>query len=481
MSVTTRTNRATNPHLATANTGYAAVAGTGGTAGGVRGTAAGQDGLQGYYRVTWTAATTAVSGGASYTQTGLLAATQYRVSCYVRASKAQTVRLRCAFQNSSSTTVNTANSSNFVLAANTWTRIDVLGTSGAAVDRALLVAEAITGGSNWAAADTLDMTQVLIEQTAIIQPYFDGSYVSGLGIVYAWTGTAHASTSTAVLYDPTLTLTAWTSAPCARVEITINDLPPTPNIVTLWRTAEGIRRRVRSYEDVEVVGSDFTTDYEPPLNRPVSYEIEVTSGIGMGGPDGSGTVTVTPPDGCGYIQDPLNPDSAIKVFALAGPAGEPTLLPDAISKLTYHMDGELVPILGSSEPVALLGQRMARSNIPFDMFTDAAQQSTDMRNLLLTTSLLLIRPGADWGASLPGLCYVAPPDPEELPIGVTYGAAYTEWKFTASLVAAPAMNIVIPFWSYQDWQDLWATYQSAQTALAGKTYLAVRRSPTNGV
>jgi hypothetical protein len=479
MSVTTRTNRATNPHLTTAATGWAAVAGTGGTASGARVAAAAQDGLTGYYRTTWTASTTAVSGGASYTQTGLSAATQYRVSCYVRTSKAQTFRLRCAFQNSSSSTVNTANSSNFTLTANTWTRIDVLGTSGAAVDRALIVVEA-NGGVNWSNGDTVEVSQVLIEQTAILQPYFDGNYVDGLGHLYTWTGTADNSTSTDVLYDPVLTLTAWTSAPCARVEITIADLPPTPNRVTLWRTADGRRRRVRSFSDVEVVGSDFTTDYEVPLNRSVQYEIEVLSGVAAGGPDGSGSVTCTPPDGCGYIQDPLNPDNAIKVFAEAGPAGEPTLLPSALARMQYHMDGESIPILGWDEPVALLGQRLVAGNVPFDMFTDAAQQATDMRNLLLTAGLVLIRPGANWGNSLPGLCYVAPPDPEELPIGVTFGSQYTEWKFTASLVAAPTMNLVIPFWTYQDWQDLWGTYQQAQTQYSGKTYLAVRRNPPTG-
>lgn len=481
MSVTTRTNRATNPHLGTASTGYSAVAGTGGTASGARVTTAFDgDGLPGFYRTTWTVATTAVSGGVNYLQTGLSANTQYRISAYLISSKAQTVRLRAAFQNSSSSTVNTANGTGVALTANTVTRIDVLGTSGAAVDRVSLTAEATTGGSNWANGDTLAMSMVLIEQTAILQPYFDGSYVNGLGYMYAWAGTAHASNSTSTLYDPTLTLVAKTDAPCARVEITIADLPPTSNIVNLWRTADGRRRRVRSYSGVEVVGSDFTTDYEAPLNRTISYEIEVLSGVGAGGPDGSGTISLAPSDGCGYIQDPLNPESAIKVYATAGPNGEPTLLTSAVAKLQYHMDVEEIPIMGWNEPVALIGQRMVASNVPFDMFTDAAQQSTNLRNLLLNSAIVLIRPGTDWGSSLPGLCYIAPPDPEELPIGVTFGAAYTEWKFAANLIAAPELAIVIPFWTYQDWQALWATYQAAQTQYSGKTYLAVRRNPPTG-
>lgn len=481
MSVTTRTNRATNPSVTSASTGWAFVAGTGGAGSGARNTGAGSDGIAGFFRSTWTTATTGVSGGASFTQTALSAATQYRLSIYARSSKAQTVRLRAAFQNSSATTVNTANGSAVAIAAGTWTRIDVLGTSGALVDRVVATLEATTGGSNWAIADTLDVDCLLIEQTAILNPYFDGDYTGGLGRVYAWTGTANASSSTDTLYAPVLTLTPKTDAPCARVDITIADLAPSNHTVTLWRTADGRRRTVRSYESVVVQGSDFTTDYEPPLNRAITYEIEVTSGVGVGGPDGSGTVTVAPSDVCGYIQDPLNPESAIKVYATVGPAGEPVLMPSAISKLDYVVDQELVHILGGDEPVALLGQRMKARNVPFEMFTDAAAQALALRNLLLAAPMVLIRPGVGWDETLPGLCYVAPPSITEAPEGLQFGSPYTTWKFEGTLLAAPTMNIVIPVWTYQDWAALWATYQAAQTALSGKTYLAVRRSPTNGV
>lgn len=480
MAITVTTNRATNPNVATAATNWAYVAGTSGVGSGGRNSGAGYDGTAGFWRSTWTTATSAASGGFTYTQTGLSASTQYTHAVWVRASKAITVRLTSQYQTSGS--VNTGSATNgtaVALTANTWQRISVTSTSTSTSDRVVLTAAASSG--LWANGDTFDGDLMMIVTGSTVPAItFDGSYVNGLGYMYAWTGTANASTSTATLYDPVLTLTAKTDAPCARVEITISDLSPTSNWVTLWRTADGRRRRVTDYSDIEVVGSDFTTDYECPLNRAITYEIEVTDGIGVGGPDGSGTVTVTPPDGCGYIQDPLNPESAIKVYATAGPNGEPTLLPSALSKLQYKLDAEIVPIMGWNEPVGLLGQRMIASQVPFDMFTDAAQQATNLRNLLLAAALVLIRPGADWGDSLPGLCYVAPPDPEELPIGVTFGAEYVEWRFTATLLAAPQLALVIPFWTYQDWQALWATYQAAQTQYSGKTYLAVRRNPPTG-
>lgn len=480
MSVAVRTNRATNPSAATATTNYTSVAGTGGTASiAHRAFTDTDDGLSGYVRSTWTVATSAASGGINYLQTGLSASTQYRISVYVRPSKAITVRVACAFQNSGGTTQNTANGAGVALVANVWTRIDVLGTSNATVDRGLVKVEATSG--LWANGDTLDVDMLLIEQTAILQEYFDGSYTDGLGVIYAWAGTANASNSTATLYTPALSLVAKYDAPCDRVEITITDLPPTTNAVTVWRTADGRRRPVRGFRNVEIVGSDFTTDYEPPLNRLLSYELEVTAGEGVGGPAAAQTVSVIPSTAYGWIQDPLDPDSAIKVYAVAGPAGEPTLLPSAVAQLEYEADTSIMKIMGSDEPVALLGQRMVASNVPFHFFTDAAQQATDLRNLLKQAPLLLIRPGSDWGPSLPGACYVAPPTPTESPVGIIYGNSYTEWKFASSLVRAPSMNVVVPFWTYGDWQALWATYQQAQTTLNGKTYLQVKKSPATGV
>lgn len=480
MSVTVRTNRATNPSAATATTNYSSVAGTGGTASiAHRALTDTDDGLSGYVRSTWTVATSSASGGINYLQTGLSASTQYRISVYVRPSKAITIRVACAFQNSSSVTQNTANGTPVALTANVWTRIDVLGTSNATVDRGLVKVEATTG--LWANGDTLDVDMLLIEETAILQPYFDGTYTDGLGIIYAWSGTANASNSTATLYTPALALVHKTDAPCDRVEITITDLPPTTNSITIWRTADGRRKAIRDFRNVQVVGSDFVTDYEPPLNRLVTYELEVTAGEGVDGPATTENITLTTSTAYGWIQDPLVPETAIKVYAVAGPAGEPTLLPSAISQLEYEADISVIKIMGSDEPVALLGQRMVASNVPFHFFTDAAQQATNLRNLLKQAPVLLIRPGSDWGPSLPGQCYVAPPVPQEIPSGIIYGHEYTEWKFASSLVRAPSMKLVVPFWTYGDWQALWSTYQQAQTALSGKTYLQVKKSPATGV
>ena len=476
MSVTVRTNRATNPSVAAAATNWAHVAGTSGAATGVRNAGTGYSGT-GFFRVAWTAATTALSGGFSYTQTGLSATTQYSHQVWVRSSKTQTVRLSAQYQNSSAVNVGSAfNGPSVALVADTWQQVKVeAATSGAAVDRVVLTCEATTGGALWANGDTFDGDLVVIETGATCGDPFDGSSVNAASIMYAWTGTADASTSTATLYTPVLSLVTKSDDPCHRVEVTISDLTPTSNIVTVWRTADGKRQAVRSARKREVVGSDFVVDYEVPLKRVVTYELEVFSGISAQVASAPQNVTVNAAHG--YMQDPIDPNSAIPVYGDVGPNGEAALMGQAAKNLEYKADMSLLAVMGSPDPVALLGQRLAASGLDMSVCTDAAQESANIRNLIEDAPLLLVRPLPEWGSGLPGLCYMAAEAPAELPVNEAWGGTYIRWKLTGDLVAAPTMNVLVPLWTYGDVKALWATYQQAQTAHAGKSYLDVLKSP----
>lgn len=479
MSVTTRTNRATNPSAATTATNYAAVAGTGGTAACVWNSGAGYLTIPGFPRVTWSVATTAVTGGISYTQTGLAASTQYSHQIWVRCSKVQRVVLTGTYRNSSNATVNTVTGTAVVLAANTWTQLTVTGTSGALVTNVVLTAAAVAGtsGVNWASGDWLDGEAVCIETGATPGPYFDGSFVNAAQVVYAWTGTANASTSTATTYNPTITVVAKTDAPCPRVEVTFQDLDPSTDVVNVWRTADGSRQAVRGARGRTVVGSDFVTDYEAPLGRTLSYDLEVISGVCAQAPVTTATVTVT--SSTWWIQDPLVPSSAIALSSGPTSDGAPRLTAAAVKDLEYAGAVNIIPILGSDAPVALSGNRTIGGNVDFSIFTDAASASAQLRNLLLQTSLLLIRPNGDSvSAPLPGLCYYSSAKPVEQPMPTTYSGTLTHWQLTGDLVAAPTMNVLVPIWTYGTVAALWATYQQAQTTLASKTYLDVQKSPS---
>lgn len=473
MTVSTRTNLATNP-AAASTTNYAAVPGTGGAATLTNKTDGGYSGTT-YNQVKWTTATTAVSGGCSYTQAGLAAATSYAVLLYVRSSKTQTVALQVQFRDAANAVINTVTSADVALTAGTWTSVSVVGVSGAAVTNAVASVLA-TSGALWAVNDTLDVDAVLVEAAAAVGTYFDGSSVNAASVMYAWVGAADASTSTAKTYTPQIGLVTKTDAPCDRVEVTITDLTPTENTVTVWRTSDGKRQAVRGARRRIMVTSDFVVDYEVPLGRVVKYEIEVTAGL-------NNQVAVAPQDvtvnaSSGWIQDPLDPGSAIRIHGGVGPAGEAALRGDAFARLEYASDMSIVPIMGSPDPVALIGQRQSASGVSLPMVTEAAQEAADLRRLIQQAPLVLVRPLPGWASALPGLCYTASAKPAELPIDEAWGGKIVHWELTGDLVAAPAMNILIPLWTYGNVKDLWATYQQAQTALTGKTYLEVKKSPS---
>jgi hypothetical protein len=470
MSVTVRTNRATNP-AAVNTTGYAAVAGTGGAAALTNRTDGGAFGST-YNRVTWTTATTAVSGGGSYTFTGLSASTQTALSIYVRSSKAQTVNVTANFQTSGGSTVNTVTSTAVALAANTWTQIGVVGTSGASVTQAILTVAATTGGSNWAINDTLDLDASMSEFAPAVGTYFDYTFVSANGVVYAG---ALGSTSTATTYQPTLTLTQG-SSPSPNVVVTYQDLDTGTDQINIWRTVDGIRRPVRGARRINVVGSGFVTDYEAPLGRTISYDMEILSGVCAGVAVTTATTTISS-SASGWLSDPLVPSSAVAVYGDVGPNGEPGLDFDALAQFTYKSAVSKMTVMGTSEPVALIGQRQAAADIDVNMTTLAGTQSTSLRTLVQNAGTLLFRPLTGWASALPGLCYLAADAVAEQPVTEKYGGAMVAWKAKGDIVAPPAANIVAPTTTYGTVSAAYATYAAFNAAHSGQQYLDVIKNP----
>jgi hypothetical protein len=479
MAVTTRTNRATNPNVSATATNYTAFPGTGATAAGARVNSAGWDGKLGFYRITWSVASTAVSGGVVYNQTGLAAATQYTHSMYVNPSVTQTMSISAQYKDAAAAAVGVAVLGTAVSCpAGVWTRLSVTATSGALVDRVTLTAGARAGGVVWPIGATLDTDAVLIESASTLGTFFDGGYTNAAGVFYSWVGVVDGSNSQAVTYAPTLTLTPSFTAPCDRVTVTVADLPATPQTVTIWRTADGERQAIRGYRKIEVVSSDSVDDFEAPMYRVLTYELEIVSGTARGAVQPTATVSLDPgKPRYGWIQDPLDPASAMKVYGDIVTGGETTLMDEAIKKIEYPADVSLIPILGNKKPVALLGQRMAASGISFKMGTNAAGQATALRNLLGQAPLALIRTVPEWGASLPGLCYIAPTTPAELPKNEAWGGNVIEWEITSPLVAAPTMAVVVAIWTYGTVEASWSSYQQAQTAFTGKTYLYAKNNP----
>lgn len=210
-SARTYVNLATNPSVELTATNYTATSGTGGTASGAR-ISSGASAYAGTYtyRVTWSVATTAVSGGANYLDTPAEAGVHHGVSVSVKASKIQRVAVTMRYRDSAGTSLGTAVSAQTVLAANAWSRIEVdANIAPANTDTVDIEVAAVSGtsGANWAASDTLQIDGVLIYKTVTGNPY---TYFDGETQGASWSGAEHASTSR--MFVPTQ-------------EVTISDTP----------------------------------------------------------------------------------------------------------------------------------------------------------------------------------------------------------------------------------------------------------------
>lgn len=142
-------------------------------------------------------AITAVAAGTFEAVSNTIAVTgttNYAVQARFRAgTTGRTVRLSVQFNDATSHVISTP-----VLASGTdttsgWTTLSGIVTSPgtATAMRVRLVAE---GGS---IGDVQYIDAVMVEQANSVGTYFDGSTAAAGGFTYAWTGTAHASTSTA--------------------------------------------------------------------------------------------------------------------------------------------------------------------------------------------------------------------------------------------------------------------------------------------
>lgn len=270
-----------------------------------------------------------------------------------------------------------------------------------------------------------------------------------------------------------ITLEAFLDEPCPRVGVTVSGMDPSGAVVTVWRSVPGERaRRVRTARDVRVYGSDYFVDYDAPLGREVTYWVEVVTGT----PD-STTATVTLNAPTGWLQDPLVPQSAVSVGVQRG-QGQATLRSTAFEVLERSLGTQLVPVLGSNEPVALSGQRLVESDVDFSLLTYAAEQNTALREVLRDAFPVLVRPLPGWG-DLPSVMYLSAEDvTEERLRGKNTGV--TRWRLSGDLVAAPTFNVLVPLWTYGDVEALWATYQQALDAAlnVAATYLDELRDPT---
>lgn len=303
-------------------------------------------------------------------------------------------------------------------------------------------------------------------------PYFDGDTPTVAAARYAWTGAPHASTSTYTFRG--VTVDGITSAPCPRAGVTVEGLSPGDHQITVWRTADGERAPVRGMRTITVVDSVYQEDYEVPLGRLVRYELEILSGpdAGLQGLRADAQVDST----SGWIQDPLNPASAVPVSASLE-QDETVLLAGTFAEVAYRAETSRFNVMGSSRPVAIAGRRSAPSGIPFSMLTLAEAENVRLRDLVRESPLLVIRGLPSWGTRVPGAATYAADTVTER--NTLPGDEMTVWETTGDIVRPSSARVVIALWTYQDVAQIFATYDQKQSAATGLTYLEDQKNPAN--
>jgi hypothetical protein len=185
--VTTRTNLVTNPSLEVNATGWQSNSAFGGydvatvarsTARGWRGSAS--------LQITAPAAVVGETWG-NITSTPVVVGKVYTFSAYVWCANDAVAWADAVFMERGPVVD---------IPASTWTRVSVTFVANADHVFAGVGAEFVTTGF------TYFIDSALLEEAYNLDGYFDGSTTDTADVTYAWTGTAHASTSTAVSPDP---------------------------------------------------------------------------------------------------------------------------------------------------------------------------------------------------------------------------------------------------------------------------------------
>lgn len=271
-----------------------------------------------------------------------------------------------------------------------------------------------------------------------------------------------------------VTAEAILEGPCPRVGVTITGLTVGVSVVTVWRTADGERNPVRGARRAVMNDAAFVVDWDAPLGRPVTYEVEVISG-----PAGASRTTSEPvsvDSVTGWIMDPLIPQTAVPV--VGGDGDEVYLRPSALAALEYKANVRIYDVMGSNKPLALFGPRMAASGVDTSMGTQSAEQNARLAKLLQSTAQLLFRPLPAWGDyGIGGSLFLANATATQLPVDVSWGGEVTWWDLKSSVVGAPTIKVLTATFSYGDVQILTSTYQQKQDRMAGKTYLDDVKNP----
>lgn len=264
--------------------------------------------------------------------------------------------------------------------------------------------------------------------------------------------------------------------PTDRVGVTVEGLAGTEQLITVWRRWDSEREAVSGARRISVVDSFYIDDFKAPLGRSITYELEVLSGphAGVQGITATSFLAST----SGWISDPLAPSMSVRVHGVK--VGDETYFrSEAFAKIGRNAKVNNFDIMGATKPVSLGGIRQAASGVPLSMTTKAEAENVRLRDMVNGTAHLIIRPLPEWGSFLPGTATYAAGDMDEIPVTVMMGGSLTRWESTGDVVRGSSARVVIALWTYQQVEEIYATYDQKQAAAGAGAYLDDQKNPAN--
>lgn len=269
-----------------------------------------------------------------------------------------------------------------------------------------------------------------------------------------------------------------------QVGITVSGLDPASSSVisvqvstdegTTWEGVRGVKR-------VEVASSAFFRDFVPPLNVEATYRLVVHEGAIE---PATTEAKVTATSDRAWIQDPLNPRSAIPLRWHRTPDAL-MLLGDSLNSYTLAQPMDLATPQGSRLPVASTGVRLAPADMVLHLRAFAATQGRlikSLRQLFDTAGQVVIR-GLPAEFGLDPVMHVNA-DVRDVPVVGGLLGERRDFVLEAQQVRPASLKVVVPWWTYADVAALVeqvlgldATYAAVMAAAPDSTYLDWLRRP----
>ena len=244
-----------------------------------------------------------------------------------------------------------------------------------------------------------------------------------------------------------LTAVALTGPPRVDLDGTGYDVATAYVVVTrLWRDTS---LPVRSDLATAVVGGLFVlTDWDTPLDTPVTYD--AVGYTAAGAVTGTASVTVTVPSGLdrsqAWLSDPLDPSTAL-VVDLADGTDEEISLPLA---------GELVSPMGRDLPMPIGARRLYGQGRTLVVETDTEAASTALEQMLTGSGTLLVRAPHVWSRN--GLVYLSASVTVRPLHQLADHTWETQWILSGGEVSAPTLGVLVNPRTYNDASTEAATY-----------------------